>query len=89
MSAPRTALLDFASARGPRAKYVHNRLSRWKDGAVPALAGGPVPRCSRWAAPPAAAHVTVHSAEAVQGAYAEVAFRVSTESATVSTVNPV
>jgi uncharacterized protein YcnI len=37
-------------------------------------------------APPAAAHVTVHSAEAVQGAFAEIAFRVPTESATASTV---
>jgi len=38
------------------------------------------------AAPPAAAHVTVHSDEAVQGAHAEIAFRVPTESATASTV---
>jgi uncharacterized protein YcnI len=37
-------------------------------------------------APPAAAHVTVHSDEAVQGAFAEIAFRVPTESATASTV---
>jgi uncharacterized protein YcnI len=37
-------------------------------------------------APPAAAHVTVHSDEAVQGASAEIAFRVPTESATASTV---
>jgi len=37
-------------------------------------------------ASPAAAHVTVHSDEAVQGAYAEIAFRVPTESATASTV---
>jgi uncharacterized protein YcnI len=37
-------------------------------------------------APPAAAHVTVHSDEAVQGALAEIAFRVPTESATASTV---
>jgi uncharacterized protein YcnI len=37
-------------------------------------------------APPAAAHVTVHSNEAVQGASAEIAFRVPTESATASTV---
>ncbi|MFD1049237.1 YcnI family protein, partial [Kibdelosporangium lantanae] len=36
--------------------------------------------------PPAAAHVTVHSDEAVQGAHAEIAFRVPTESATASTV---
>ncbi|TCO46620.1 YcnI family protein [Actinocrispum wychmicini] len=37
-------------------------------------------------APPAAAHVTVHSDEAVQGASAEIAFRVPTESTTASTV---
>nr|WP_198151613.1 YcnI family protein [Kibdelosporangium sp. MJ126-NF4]CEL17200.1 Conserved membrane protein in copper uptake, YcnI [Kibdelosporangium sp. MJ126-NF4]CTQ91570.1 Conserved membrane protein in copper uptake, YcnI [Kibdelosporangium sp. MJ126-NF4] len=36
--------------------------------------------------PPAVAHVTVHSAEAVQGAFAEIAFRVPTESPTASTV---
>jgi hypothetical protein len=31
--------------------------------------------------PPAAAHVTVHSVGAVQGAFAEIAFRVPTDSA--------
>lgn len=39
--------------------------------------------------PPVAAHVTVHSAEAVQGAFAEFAFRVPTESAPRAPSNPV
>lgn len=37
-------------------------------------------------APTAAAHVTVHSAEATTGGFAEIAFRVPTESTTASTV---